>query len=195
MTNSVDALSSDWSFLSLYAFPPSKVIQEVLSKQPHQLAVFLLVAPFWPIQTWFWDLIPLLADRPRTLPLITKLLKQPGHTSIYDQSIGMRDLHVWPQVSDPLGEMLLPTSLWKRQFEERRLLLQRSTQTQQTFGGHTSRTSPSGSILTHYRCWLILVALVRTLDIATLFPVSAIGVWILLLICFTSNSLSTQVQL
>ena len=52
-----DALAMSWEVIFTYAFPPQQILQQVLQKFSQTSQCFLiLVAPFWPKQTWFTDL-------------------------------------------------------------------------------------------------------------------------------------------
>ncbi len=53
-----------WPNVSLYVFPPAKLIQAVLCRVKVSGARLLLIAPFWPSQTWFSELTPLLYRPP-----------------------------------------------------------------------------------------------------------------------------------
>ena len=126
----VDALSFDWSGLSIYMFPPTNLLTKVLRKIQVQPCEVLLIAPFWPAQIWFWDLVHLSTNRPLALPNMKRLLKQPGTTPVFDKNSGVRDLHVWsinslgtdnphPIQSDWLKEFLvrkqIPPALYAKQ--------------------------------------------------------------------------------
>ncbi len=63
-TLGIDAFAHPWPNVSLYAFPPIKLIPAVLCRVKVSSARLLLIAPFWPSQTWFSELNPLLY-RPR----------------------------------------------------------------------------------------------------------------------------------
>ncbi len=54
-----DAFAHPWPNVGLYAFPPVKLIPAVLCRVKESVVRLLLVAPFWPSQTWFSELIPL----------------------------------------------------------------------------------------------------------------------------------------
>ncbi|XP_068214541.1 uncharacterized protein [Palaemon carinicauda] len=74
----VDAMLLDWSGLEAYVFPPFGLITQVLNKVTfHKNFSLTLIAPFWPRKEWFPDLIDLLVDFPRLLPLKKCLLRQP----------------------------------------------------------------------------------------------------------------------
>lgn len=71
-----DALAVDWTGMFAYAFPPPILIPKVLRKVEQESCVLLLIAPFSPRQSWFPDLLHLLVDIPRELPIIRDMLTQ-----------------------------------------------------------------------------------------------------------------------
>ena len=91
---SVDALSLSWEGLWAYLFPPHQILTKVLAKIKEQKCEVILVAPAWPAQPWFQDLIALSSDHPRRLPLNPKLLKQPRRP-LFHQSPEILHLHAW----------------------------------------------------------------------------------------------------
>ncbi|XP_066980060.1 uncharacterized protein [Macrobrachium rosenbergii] len=65
----VDALLWDWKGLDLYAFPPFKILGEVIRKfSASEGTRMTLIAPFWPAADWFTEVMTFLVDFPRTLP-------------------------------------------------------------------------------------------------------------------------------
>ena len=72
-----DALSSDWSYLEGYAFPPFALVNRTLIKAESEGCRLVLVAPFWPSLTWFPRLLSLLAGTPLILPTPRDLLSHP----------------------------------------------------------------------------------------------------------------------
>ncbi len=68
-TLGIDAFAHPWPNVSLYAFPPIKLIPAVLYRVKVSDARLLLIAPFWPSQTWFSELTPLLYWPPWEIPL------------------------------------------------------------------------------------------------------------------------------
>ncbi len=54
----IDALAHPWPDMKLYAFPPVKLIPAVLRRVKTCGLHLLLVAPFWPSQTWFQSWSP-----------------------------------------------------------------------------------------------------------------------------------------
>ncbi len=59
-TLGIDAFAHPWPNVSLYVFPPIKLIPAVLCRVKVSGARLLLIAPLWPSQTWFSELTPLL---------------------------------------------------------------------------------------------------------------------------------------
>ena len=71
----IDAFSLDWSkFALLYMFPPFSVIGKCLQKISQDNGEAILIAPFWPQQVWFPNLLRLLSDHPIILPSTEKIL-------------------------------------------------------------------------------------------------------------------------
>ena len=91
----VDALTARWPRVCLYAFPPVKILPMVLCKIREEKAAVTLVAPNWPNQPWFADLVELLAGQPWEIPLRKDLLSQASGT-IWHPSPALWSLHVWP---------------------------------------------------------------------------------------------------
>ncbi len=73
-TLGIDAFAHPWPNVSLYAFPPIKLILAVLCRVKVSGARLLLIAPFWPSQTWFSELTPLLYRSPWEIPIRRDLL-------------------------------------------------------------------------------------------------------------------------
>ncbi len=67
MTLGIDAFAHPWPNVSLYAFPPAKLIPAILCRVSG--ARLLLIAPFWSSQTWFSELTPLLYRPPWEIPI------------------------------------------------------------------------------------------------------------------------------
>ena len=90
----IDALSMDWNHLHAYAFPPFILIPAVLEKiRQHQCRI-VLIAPFWPQQQWFSELLLLLVSAPIRLPLIPRPLTQSKGRFVH-QNLPILDLHAW----------------------------------------------------------------------------------------------------
>ena len=92
----VDAMSLDWSGLDLYAFPPFNMVGKVLGKlSSHRNCLLTLIAPRWPRQPWFPELLDALIDRPRELPADRpNLLTQP-RSSVCHPRLTILHLHAW----------------------------------------------------------------------------------------------------
>ena len=72
----VDAFLQDWTNKDLFLFPPTKLLRRVLSKfRQSPGARAILIAPLWPQQSWFPDLLELIIDAPRRLPHWHNLLR------------------------------------------------------------------------------------------------------------------------
>ena len=93
----VDAISMPWNNLIGYAYPPTPLIRVVLNKIMDSESQIYLIAPCWPQQPWYQNLLELLIDQPRSLPnnWLPKLLKQP-RTNLYHNNPQRLKLHVWP---------------------------------------------------------------------------------------------------
>ena len=77
-----DALLQNWNGWQVYAFPPWSLIPAVIKKLRSSSGVLLtLIAPYWPQQPWFPDLLDLVVDGPVALPLSRDLLRQPHFLS------------------------------------------------------------------------------------------------------------------
>jgi hypothetical protein len=72
----VDSLVQSWQGLYAYAYPPTTLIRATLSKLIADKPDLILIAPLWPHQEWFPDLIKMSIDFPLELPVVPKLLKQ-----------------------------------------------------------------------------------------------------------------------
>ena len=90
----VDALACSWIGLDAYAFPPHSLLQRVLRKAEEEAPRLILVAPRWPAQLWFPDLLMLSHVPPLRLPVGERGLQQP-RSRIYHSNPGWLDLHAW----------------------------------------------------------------------------------------------------
>ena len=70
----VDAFTMCWSSYYTYLFPPFSQISCCLQKVIQDQAEVLMLAPIWPTQAWFPQLMKLLIDYPRILPQHKSLL-------------------------------------------------------------------------------------------------------------------------
>ena len=90
-----DALSMQWSNLWGYAFPPRQILTKVLLKVRESQCRVILVAPAWPTQPWFPDLLALSEAHPFRLPVTgLDLLTQPQTGVPHNQPELLR-LHAW----------------------------------------------------------------------------------------------------
>ena len=90
-----DAFTVEWEHMTPYAFPPFKLIPEVLRKLRSSPIQMILIAPAWPNQSWYPDLLGLLCDQPLQLPTWHRLLRQPLG-QVYHQNPQLLHLHAWP---------------------------------------------------------------------------------------------------
>jgi ribonuclease HI len=91
----IDALSMSFQGLVAYAYPPTQILAKTLQKfQQTTECSLIVVAPWWPKQSWFPTLCQLAVGKPLKLPHWEKLLKQPG-SNIYHQNPQILDLHAW----------------------------------------------------------------------------------------------------
>jgi hypothetical protein len=89
-----DALSFPWDFQGLlYAFPPAALLPAVLRKiREEQIPLILLIAPCWPRQAWFADLLERVVVNPLRLPQLPDLLTQ----GLWIHPVpAMWNLHAW----------------------------------------------------------------------------------------------------
>ena len=56
---------------------PMALVRDVLMKLPGLDLTLLLIAPWWPNQSWFPDLLEFSLDHPMELPVTQTLLTQP----------------------------------------------------------------------------------------------------------------------
>ena len=101
LAHQVDAMSFSWDRLDGYLFPPWAMILPVLLKLKHEKNCYLtLIVPCWPSQSWFTELLSLLCEIPRRLPLRPDLIVMPisGRTH---QSLRTLDLHACRLSSSP----------------------------------------------------------------------------------------------
>ena len=89
----LDALSQRWDGQEVYAYPPTTLIQAVLLKLARaEETRMILIAPAWPSQIWFPQLLELLTASPRQLGNSPTLLKQRGK---FHEHPGVLNLHAW----------------------------------------------------------------------------------------------------
>ena len=99
----VDSLVQSWEGLYAYAYPPTTLIRQTLNELILHRAELILIAPLWPKQEWFPDLLRLSIAFPLVLPPTAKLLKQS-----FSQQI-LLSLHAWRLSVDPIKLEECPT--------------------------------------------------------------------------------------
>lgn len=81
---SVDAFSTDWNSLLMYAFPPFRVIPNVVQKlRQHSHTQILAVIPLWQSQPWFVQILELAVADPVIIQDATKYLTLPGSSQVF----------------------------------------------------------------------------------------------------------------
>lgn len=90
----VDALTISWKGMYAYAFPPPILVPKVLQKLREETSVVLLIAPMWPRQSWYPQILDLLIDIPVKLPLWPDLLSQ-NHNRVFHQNLETLNLVAW----------------------------------------------------------------------------------------------------
>ncbi len=95
----VDSMLQSWRGIVGYAYPPTTMIRAVLNKVRLDATSIILVAPLWPRQEWFPDLLDLLIDLPRQLPHHHRLLRQAHNWTFHNQPASL-NLHAWRLSSD-----------------------------------------------------------------------------------------------
>jgi ribonuclease HI len=95
-----DALSMSWEGLIAYAYPPTAIMGKVLEKVLTSHCQVILIAPLWPAQAWFQDLLRLSVKHPIRLPCWPKMLKQTGKNLFHTNPEHLK-LHAWMLKSNP----------------------------------------------------------------------------------------------
>ena len=98
-----DALNISWERRIAYAFPPRAILGKVVAKirETNELRL-ILVAPDWPKQTWYPDLLEMSVAGPLPLPTWRTMLKQP-QSSLYHTEPEKMCLHAWLVVRGSCG--------------------------------------------------------------------------------------------
>jgi hypothetical protein len=73
----IDAFSMQWNSFFVYLFPPFSVIGQVLKKVEEDRAEAILIAPIWATQSWFPNLLKLIAMDSYILPRRTDTVQMP----------------------------------------------------------------------------------------------------------------------
>jgi hypothetical protein len=77
-----------------YAFPPFRFLSQVLQKVARESCKLIRIAPAWPKQAWFTDLLRLSCTRPLLLPLRVNLLSQLKGRIMHPNPENLH-LHAW----------------------------------------------------------------------------------------------------
>ena len=94
MSWKVDSLVQSWKNLYAYAYPPTSLIRACLNKIRTEDVEVILIAPCWPNQEWFPELLDLTIDFPLILPPSQRLLKQ-TFSHHFHQNPKNLNLHAW----------------------------------------------------------------------------------------------------
>ena len=101
----VDALSQDWQGRSMYMFPPFPLLSKVLQKlRSTQTAEVILIAPWWPNQSWFPHLLRLCVEHPLVFPYRRDLLSQQDQK--YVSNGKSYHLHKWRLSCDTIRQQV-----------------------------------------------------------------------------------------
>ena len=99
----VDAFSIPWSPERPYLFPPFSLVGRALAKIQGEAVTFAcLIAPAWPAQTWYPQLLNMLVRNPIMLPPEEDLLLSPElspHPLVVE---GQMMLATWPVSGKPI---------------------------------------------------------------------------------------------
>ena len=94
MSWKVDSLVQSWKNLYAYAYPPTSLIRACLNQIRTEDVEVILIAPCWPNQEWFPELLDLTIDFPLILPPSQRLLKQ-TFSHHFHQNPKNLNLHAW----------------------------------------------------------------------------------------------------
>ena len=89
-----DALSISWVGMSAYAFPPFPILSKVIRKARTDNPCLILIAPMWPAQPWFPELLELVHLPPLKLNVEKRGLLQP-RSGIPHPNPAKLCLHAW----------------------------------------------------------------------------------------------------
>lgn len=79
----IDAFSLDWSNTFMYLYPPFSLVARTLVKLRRDLGEGILVAPLWPTQNWWINMMELLIDQPFIIPVTEDTLIIPNKDSVH----------------------------------------------------------------------------------------------------------------
>ena len=98
---SVDAFTVSWATQYPYMFPPFLLIPQCLSKMRSEQSSGLLIAPVWPNQVWFPQLLRHLRGFPILLPPTGDIVTGPDGSNHPMAMEGHLPLAAWPISGDP----------------------------------------------------------------------------------------------
>ena len=93
LAHTIDSLSLNWEGLDAYAYPPPRLLPQVIQKIEQEPCVIILICPIWPKAQWYTHLLDLLVDFPIQLPQWKTLLKQPRTAQVYHPHPSRLNLH------------------------------------------------------------------------------------------------------
>ena len=105
----IDAFSMNWNHIHAYAFPPTILIPSVLNKIHQSQCRIVLIAPLWPQQVWFSEVLQLLVSAPVRLPHVPNLLSQ---GKLQHQNLPALNLHAWELSNNQLEIKIFQKTLW-----------------------------------------------------------------------------------
>ena len=100
----VDGLSISWKGHHPYMFPPFVLIPRCLSKLQEEKVTATLIAPVWPNQIWFPQLLRNLIDLPILLPPTQDIVTNPEGLTHPMAMKGHLPLAAWPVSGDPTAQ-------------------------------------------------------------------------------------------
>ena len=103
----VDAMTISWENLHFYAYPPTKLLPQVIQKIKTETCQGIIIAPNWPKQSWYANLLSISQEDPIKLPQVRRLLKQP-HLNVFHQHLQFLNLHAWKVSSHNLKNRAFP---------------------------------------------------------------------------------------
>ena len=140
----VDALSQDWQGRSMYMFPPFPLLNKVIQKlRSSPAAEVVLIAPWWPSQSWFPHLLTLCVEHPLVLPYRQDLLSQQDQKYVSDGK--SYHLHAWRLSCDTIKQQVFQ----RRSLGSQQLLEGPQPIACTTIGGFASLDRPQDKDLIH----------------------------------------------
>ena len=116
----IDSFSFSWDQITGYAYPPPRIMGQVLTQIESHDCLIILICPLWPRAQWYPRLLDLLIDYPLSLPVFPQLLKQPCTHNMFHPHPERLHLHAW----------LLSRDNCKREAFLKQLSLEYSTDTE-----------------------------------------------------------------